>query len=95
MIVRLAGGVMIAGVIGLMTSDAGAAQQMTCQQIVAVRSFAGGKMSADELAKKLNTDPETVRNCLDKKPQEAAKGQPPATGATPPAAATPPPAATQ
>jgi hypothetical protein len=95
MIVRLAGGVMIAGVIGLMASDAGAAQQMTCQQIVTMRNFAGGKMSAEELAKKLNTDAETVRNCLDKKPQEAAKGgQPPATATTPPAAA-PPPAATQ
>jgi hypothetical protein len=89
MIVRLAGGVLIAGVIGLMASDAGAAQQMTCQQIVAMRNFAGGKMSSDELAQKLNTDPEVVRNCLEEKPQDAAKGgQPPAAATPPPAAAT-------
>jgi hypothetical protein len=78
MIVRMVGRVVIAGVVGLMASDAWAAQQMGCAQIVALSRFAGGRTSADELAKKLNTDVETVRNCLDKKPQEAKGSQAPA-----------------
>jgi hypothetical protein len=87
MFVRIVGGVMIAGVVGLMASDTWAAQQqMTCPQIIAMRNFAGGKMSADELAKKLNTDVETVRTCLDKKAQEP-KGAP-APSSTPPSTAT-------
>lgn len=71
MIVRIVGRVVIAGVLGLVLSDARAAQQLSCAQIVTMKNFAGSKMSPDELAKKLNTDVETVRNCLDKKPQEA------------------------
>jgi len=79
MIVRFAGGVVIAGVLGLMAPDTRAAQQqMTCPQIVAMSRFVGGKISSDDLAKKLNTDPETVRNCLDKKPPEAKGGEAPA-----------------
>ena len=78
MIVRFAGGVVMAGVLGLMVSDARAAQPLTCPQIVAMSRFVGGKISTDDLAKKLNTDVETVRNCLDQKPQEAKGGQAPA-----------------
>jgi hypothetical protein len=78
MIVRIVGSIVIAGVLGLMTSDAGAAQQLTCSQIVGMSQFAGGKMSADELAKKLNTDVGTVRDCLDKKAQETKGTQAPA-----------------
>jgi len=79
MIIRFAGGVVMAGVLGLMASDARAAQQqMTCPQIVTMSRFVGGKMSSDDLAKKLNADPEMVRNCLDKKPQEAKGVQAPA-----------------
>jgi hypothetical protein len=71
MIGRIVGRVAIAGVVGLMVSDARAIQQMSCAQIAALSRFAGGKSSADELAKRLNIDAETVRNCLDKKAQEA------------------------
>jgi hypothetical protein len=73
---------MLAGVIGLIASEAGPAQQMTCPQIITMRNFTGGKMSPDELAKKLDTDPELVRNCLDKNPQDAAKGSQPLAAAT-------------
>ena len=78
MIVRIVETVVIAGIVGLMASDARAAQQLGCTQIVAFSRLAGGKTSADELAKKLNTDVETVRNCLDKKAEEAKGSQAPA-----------------
>jgi hypothetical protein len=45
----------------------GAAQPMPpgCAKIVAVLDQGGGGLSADEVAKKTNTDVETVRNCTD------------------------------
>ena len=36
-----------------------------CASIVAVLDESGGSLSADEIAKKTNTDVETVRNCTD------------------------------
>ncbi len=76
MIVRILGmSAAITGVLGLAAPAVRAAPQPTCTQIVALRNFGGGKVTAEELAKRLNTDVETVRNCLDKKPQ-AAKSKP-------------------
>jgi hypothetical protein len=45
----------------------GAAQPIPpgCAKIVAVLDQGGGGLSADEVAKKTNTDVETVRNCTD------------------------------
>jgi len=45
----------------------GEQQQMPngCAQIVAVLDAGGGGLSAEEVAKKTNTDVETVRNCTD------------------------------
>lgn len=37
-----------------------------CAKVVAVLDEGGGGLSADEVAKKTNTDVETVRNCTDK-----------------------------
>src|SRR5262245_39151452 len=36
-----------------------------CAKIVAALDQSGGTLSADEIAKKTNTDPETVRSCTD------------------------------
>ncbi len=36
-----------------------------CAQVVAVLEQGGGELSPDEVAKKTNTDVETVRNCTD------------------------------
>ena len=41
------------------------AESKGCEKIVAASDEAGGSLSADELAKKMNTDVETVRGCLD------------------------------
>jgi hypothetical protein len=45
----------------------GSAQSMPpgCMKIVAVLDEGGGGLSADEVAKKTNTDVETVRSCTD------------------------------
>jgi hypothetical protein len=45
----------------------GTAQPITrgCEKIVAVLDQGGGSLSADEIAKKTNTDVETVRSCTD------------------------------
>jgi hypothetical protein len=91
MIVPVVGSIVIAGVLGLVVSDVRAAQQLTCPQIVAMKNFAGGKMTTDELAQKLNTDVETVRKCLDQKPP-VAKTSPAPAAPTPPPAPTAPPA---
>ena len=72
------GKVVIAGVVVLMVSEARAAQQLTCPQIVGLSKFAGGKNSPEDLAKKLNTDVETVRNCLEKKAPDAKDSPAPA-----------------
>jgi hypothetical protein len=66
MIARAVGVVVIAGmvVIGATTARA---ESKGCDEIVAASEESGGKLSADELAKKLHTDVQTVRNCLDAK----------------------------
>jgi hypothetical protein len=66
MIARAVGVVVIAGmvVIGATTARA---ESKGCDEIVAASEESGGKLSADELAKKLNTDVQTVRHCLDAK----------------------------
>jgi hypothetical protein len=38
-----------------------------CAQIVAVLDEGGGELSPEEVAKKTNTDIETVRNCTDQR----------------------------
>lgn len=79
MIRRIAETLVIAGALTLVASDARAAQQLTCQQILALSRFAGGKMSADGLAQQLHTDAGTVHDCLDgKKVSDAKLGQAPA-----------------
>ncbi|HEV7733853.1 MAG TPA: hypothetical protein VGR62_16915 [Candidatus Binatia bacterium] len=55
------------------------AESKGCEKIVAAAEESGGGISADELAKKTNTDVETVRNCLD----AAAKPAKPADGTAP------------
>jgi glutamate dehydrogenase/leucine dehydrogenase len=77
MIVRAAGIVVIAGmaVIGATTARA---ESQGCEKIVAASEQAGGGISADELAKKLDTDVQTVRNCLDPKAPKPS-GPPPQT----------------
>ena len=51
----------------LISGMARAAQTVApgCAKIVAALDESGGTMSADEIAKKTNTDPETVRSCTD------------------------------
>jgi hypothetical protein len=44
---------------------AGQSMPVGCAQIVAVLDESGDALSADEVAKKTNTDVETVRNCTD------------------------------
>ena len=80
MILRTFLGVAMVG-IGLTASDVRGAQQLTCDQIVAVKHFAGGKMSDEELATKLHSDADTVRKCLERKIPEArgARAAAPAT----------------
>ncbi len=49
----------------MMPAGAWAAASAGCAPIVAVLDESGGSLSADEVAKKTNTDVETVRNCTD------------------------------
>jgi len=78
MIGRIVGSIVITGLVAL-ASDARA--ELDCKQIVTMSHFFAGKVSAEEMAKRLNTDVEMVRNCLDKKPQDTKSNQaaPPAT----------------
>lgn len=66
MIARAVG---VAVIAGLFVVAAGAARAETkgCAEIVAASDESGGKLSADELAKKMHTDVQTVRHCLDAK----------------------------
>jgi len=64
MLLRDMASVVIPGVLVLMAAAAPAGQQLTCEQIRTVSHFAGGKPSADDLAKKLHADVDTVRTCL-------------------------------
>lgn len=75
MTVRGLGIVVIAG--GLVAAAAGAQaepKKLGCQHIQAVSQLSGGRMSADEMAAKLNTDVETVRDCLDNKKAKPSGG---------------------
>jgi transposase len=59
---------LLIGVASVAASQARAQQQQVptgCAQIVAVLDESGGGLSAEEIAKKTNTDVETVRNCTD------------------------------
>jgi hypothetical protein len=64
---RIIASALIAAALGILAPDARATQELTCQQIIAMDRFSGGKMGADELAKRLRTDVDTVRSCLAKK----------------------------
>ena len=70
MTLRIVFVIAIAG-LGVWASDVRGAQQLTCDQIFAVKRFAGGKLSDEDLATKLHTDAETVRKCLEPRIPEA------------------------
>ncbi len=53
------------GAMLVMAAPAARAESKGCEKIVAAYEEGGGGISADELAKKMNTDVETVRGCLD------------------------------
>jgi len=79
MIARTVGIAVIAGALAC-GATASRAESKGCAEIVAASEESGGKLSADELAKKMNTDVQTVRNCLDAKgaapkPAEGAPSQ--------------------
>ena len=77
MIARVVGIAVIAGALVIGVSAA-RAESKGCAEIVAASDESGGKLSADELAKKTHTDVQTVRNCLDAKAPapKAADGAP-------------------
>jgi hypothetical protein len=77
MIARVVGIAVIAGAVAIGT-PAARAESKGCAEIVAASEQSGGKLSADELAKKMNTDVQTVRHCLDAKAPapKAAGGEP-------------------
>ena len=79
MIARVVGIAVIAGVL-VTGATVARAESKGCAEIVAASEESGGKLSADELAKKMNTDVQTVRNCLDAKAKapapKAAGGEP-------------------
>jgi hypothetical protein len=79
MIARLIGSVVVGGIL-VVGAPGVQAESKGCAEIVAASEESDGALSAEELAKKLNTDIETVRNCLDKKaapPPKPAGGTPP------------------
>jgi len=90
-IVRTVGSVVIVGLLVVSASETSAAQQLTCAQIVAMHRFAGGKMSAEDLAKNLHVDVAMVRDCLDKSAKDTLVTSPNGTTPTtaPPRAAAP------
>jgi len=57
----MVGGILLAA----STSRAGQAVSPGCAKVVAALDESGGRLSADEIAKKTNTDVETVRSCTD------------------------------
>jgi hypothetical protein len=66
--VFMMGRVIVGVVVGaalVIAAPAAQAESPGCEKIVAAYEEAGGSISADELAKKMSTDVETVRNCLD------------------------------
>jgi hypothetical protein len=74
MVGRIIGGVAVAAAVLAMVAPAVRAESKGCEKIVAAADEAGGSLSADELAKKTNTDVETVRNCLDQADAAKKKG---------------------
>lgn len=64
MIGRIIGGV-VCGALLVMAATPVRAESKGCEKIVAAYEEGGGGISAEELAKKLDTDIETVRGCLD------------------------------
>lgn len=70
MVGRVVGGMAVVALL-LGWGVAGAADSKGCDEIVAAADEAGGSLSAEELAKKVGTDIETVRDCLDKKAKPA------------------------
>jgi hypothetical protein len=66
MLARVVGIAVIAGALAIGVTAA-RAESKGCAEIVAASEESGGKLSADELAKKMNTDVQTVRHCLDAK----------------------------
>ena len=65
----IARAVAMAAIAGLLVvgGSVARAESKGCAEIVAASEESGGKLSADELAKKMNTDVQTVRSCLDAK----------------------------
>jgi hypothetical protein len=70
--------------VGGIVAGAGAEQPMApgCAKVAAAMDQAGGGLSADEIAKKTDTDVETVRGCMDawNASHKNAKGVPAGTG---------------
>jgi len=70
--------------VGGIIARAGAEQPVApgCEKIAAAMDQAGGSLSADEIAKKTDTDVETVRGCMDawRASHKDAKGAPGGTG---------------
>ena len=70
--------------VGGIVARAGAEQPVArgCEKIAAAMDQAGGGLSADEIAKKTDTDVETVRGCMDawNASHKDAKGVPAGTG---------------
>jgi hypothetical protein len=68
----------VAGVRAQEPGATGSGQSMSpgCMKIVAVLDESGGGLSADEVAKKTNTDVETVRSCTDKWREMKGKAKP-------------------
>ncbi|MCW5890532.1 MAG: hypothetical protein KIT14_08265 [bacterium] len=56
---------LVVGMALVLATPAVRAESKGCEKIVAAYEEGGGGISADELAKKLHTDVETVRACLD------------------------------
>lgn len=69
---RMLGGMAAVAVL-VLAAPAAHAESKGCAEIVAAYEEGGGGLSADELAKKMHTDVETVRGCLDA--ADAKKGE--------------------
>ena len=76
--------VVVTLLVGGIIARAGAEQPVApgCEKIAAAMDQAGGSLSADEIAKKTDTDVETVRGCMDawRASHKDAKGVPGGTG---------------
>lgn len=70
---RIIGGVLVGAAL-VLAAPVVRAESKGCEKIVAAYEEGGGGISADELAKKVGTDVETVRNCLDAADKKKAAG---------------------